>query len=74
MKTSKKILKKLNNDIQPLKPDSEEYNMIMEYVRNTHAETHDQYNLLVEDIYKVERKHQHASGKNHGRKLQTTLL
>jgi hypothetical protein len=43
--------------------------MIMEYVRNTHAETHDQYNLLVEDIYKVERKHQHASGKNHGRKL-----
>lgn len=43
--------RQLNTDLRVLEPDSEEYHMVEEYVRNTHAETHRQYGLEVEQIF-----------------------
>lgn len=45
----------LKTDIDILERDSEEFKIIQEYVRNTHAETHRSYELDIEDVYTVKR-------------------
>lgn len=47
---------KLNTDIEVLDEASEEFALIKKYVSNTHAATHSQYTLDIEDIFKVSRK------------------
>lgn len=47
--------KQLNTDIHPLDQQSEEFRLLEQYVRNTHAETHRNFELDIEDIFKVER-------------------
>ncbi|KAI0222771.1 Poly [ADP-ribose] polymerase 1 [Lamellibrachia satsuma] len=47
---------KLKTDLQPLDKESEEYKRLTEYVANTHASTHNQYGLNVQEIFKVERE------------------
>ncbi|XP_062619939.1 poly [ADP-ribose] polymerase 1-like [Saccostrea cucullata] len=47
--------KKLKTDMEPLDKSSEEFKRICEYVKNTHAATHNQYDLHVEEVFKVER-------------------
>lgn len=42
--------KKLKAEIAPLAKDTEEYKMLLEYTRNTHATTHTQYTLDVEQV------------------------
>jgi hypothetical protein len=39
-----------------VEPGTEEYNRIVNFLHNTHAKTHDQYDLTVEGIFKVEGK------------------
>lgn len=46
---------KLKTQIVPLDKDSSEYELLMKYVKNTHAATHSQYTLDVEQIFKVVR-------------------
>lgn len=46
----------LKTDMEPLDHKSEEFQLIQQYVVNTHAATHNQYSLEVVDIFKVERK------------------
>lgn len=46
----------LKNDIQPLEKKSEEFKLLEQYVKNTHAPTHTNYDLEVVDIFKVARK------------------
>lgn len=46
----------LKTDIVPLKKDSKEYELLLKYVKNTHAPTHTNYSLEVEEIFKVVRK------------------
>uniref|UniRef100_A0A1B6HKG9 Poly [ADP-ribose] polymerase n=2 Tax=Homalodisca liturata TaxID=320908 RepID=A0A1B6HKG9_9HEMI len=46
---------KLNADIEPLPRDSEEFTILEKYVKNTHAATHTQYSLQIEEIFKVKR-------------------
>lgn len=46
---------KLNADIQVLERDTEEFKNIEAYVKNTHGETHTQYNLEIADVFKVKR-------------------
>lgn len=46
----------LKTDIVPLDKSSNEHELLSNYVKNTHAPTHTNYNLDVEEIFKVVRK------------------
>lgn len=46
----------LKTELSPLDHATEEFNLINEYVQNTHAATHDQYSLEVLDVFKVNRQ------------------
>lgn len=48
--------KKLKTFIVPLEKTSDEFNRLVEFVKNTHASTHNQYDLIVEEIFKIERE------------------
>uniref|UniRef100_A0A336MUR8 Poly [ADP-ribose] polymerase n=2 Tax=Culicoides sonorensis TaxID=179676 RepID=A0A336MUR8_CULSO len=50
--------KQLKCDIAPLDKQSDEFKLLNKYVQNTHAETHNQYELEVLDIFKVARKNE----------------
>ncbi|KAL4838401.1 hypothetical protein H8958_012896 [Nasalis larvatus] len=45
---------KLKTDIKVVDRDSEEAEIIKKYVKNTHATTHNVYDLEVIDIFKIE--------------------
>ncbi|CAH2012006.1 unnamed protein product [Acanthoscelides obtectus] len=45
--------KTLNAEIQPLEKESEQFGIIQEYVKNTHAETHRSYELEIKDVFEV---------------------
>ncbi|KAM4860571.1 poly [ADP-ribose] polymerase 1 isoform 2-T2 [Thomomys bottae] len=47
---------KLKTDIQVVEKDSEEAEIIRKYVRNTHATTHNAYDLEVVDIFRIQRE------------------
>jgi len=46
---------KLETDLEVLAKDCKEYSLISDYVKNTHAETHSQYELEVLEVFKVNR-------------------
>ncbi|XP_055309208.1 poly [ADP-ribose] polymerase [Sitodiplosis mosellana] len=46
----------LKTDIVPINKTSDEYELLCRYVKNTHAPTHTNYSLEVEEIFKVVRK------------------
>lgn len=46
----------LKTDIQALPHDADEFRLLKQYVENTHAETHRNFDLEIEDIFKVARK------------------
>jgi len=50
--------KKLKSDIQPLNTKGSEFQMVKDYVKNTHAKTHSNYSLEVLDVFKLERGEQ----------------
>lgn len=47
--------KQLNTELQALKHDSSEFALLKKYVQNTHAATHSNFELEVEEIFKVDR-------------------
>jgi len=47
---------KLNTDLAILEKESDEFKILEEYVKNTHASTHTQYTLEIQEIFKVSRK------------------
>lgn len=51
---------KLNTEITPLEKQSEEFETIEKYVKNTHAATHSYYTLEIEEVFKVSRKEEAA--------------
>ena len=51
-----KHYKKLNTKIEELARDTKEFEMLQNYVKNTHASTHAHYKLNIENIFKVERE------------------
>ena len=65
--------KKLKCEMDILDHKSDEFKRILQYVANTHAATHSNYKLIVEDVFKVRRdgedKHYEAFKKLHNRKL-----
>ncbi|XP_074845976.1 poly [ADP-ribose] polymerase 1 [Carettochelys insculpta] len=50
---------KLKTDIKVIDKDSEEAKIIKQYVKNTHASTHNAYDLEVVDIFDIEREGEH---------------
>jgi poly [ADP-ribose] polymerase 1 len=46
----------LKAELAPLKHTSKEFKTIQEFVNNTHADTHNTYKLIVEDVFKVKRE------------------
>jgi hypothetical protein len=48
--------KKLRCEMEVLDETSDEYQILMEYIRNTHASTHDNYKLIVKSIIKLNRE------------------
>ncbi|CAH1792738.1 unnamed protein product [Owenia fusiformis] len=46
----------LKTKIEPLDHSSEEYQRLLQYVANTHATTHNMYDLEVQEIFKVQRE------------------
>ncbi|XP_026751130.1 poly [ADP-ribose] polymerase [Galleria mellonella] len=48
--------RKLKTEIVPLDVNSEEYQMISEYTKNTHAATHSSYKLQIQQVFKVVRE------------------
>lgn len=48
--------KQLKTDIDVLDKKSEEFKMIEQYVKNTHAATHSYYELEIEDVFVVKRQ------------------
>jgi hypothetical protein len=47
---------KLNTKIEVLDKTSEEFKILVKYVKNTHAETHNLFDLEIEAIFKIARK------------------
>lgn len=45
----------LNAKMEPLDCESEEFKLLVKYVKNSHSKLHDEYELKVEDIFKVAR-------------------
>lgn len=45
----------LKTDIGVLDRDSKEFKIIQDYVRNTHAQTHTNYSLEIEEVYTIKR-------------------
>ncbi|XP_066237502.1 poly [ADP-ribose] polymerase 1 [Saccopteryx leptura] len=64
---------KLKTDIKVVDKDSEEAKIIRKYVKNTHATTHNAYDLKVVEIFKIEREGENQRYKPfkqlHNRKL-----
>ncbi|XP_049283298.1 poly [ADP-ribose] polymerase [Anopheles funestus] len=46
----------LKTVIEPMARDSEEFGLLEQYVRNTHAETHTSYDLEIAEIFRIKRK------------------
>lgn len=51
-----KHYKKLNTKIEEVAFDSDEYNVLQQYITNTHAATHSHYKLKIVNAFRVERK------------------
>jgi len=66
--------KKLNTNITVLDKNSKEFSDIVKYVENTHAETHQHYKLIVEEVFKVERHGEAARYKSFKKLNNKTLL
>jgi len=47
---------KLHCKIDPIDENSEDYDVIMKYITNTHCSSHNYYTLNIEDAYKVSRE------------------
>lgn len=56
---------KLNAEISPLPRDTEEFAILEKYVKNTHAATHTQYSLVVEEVSLVSQDRLLSKAKSH---------
>jgi poly [ADP-ribose] polymerase 1 len=63
----------LKTDMEPMKHESDEFILLEKYVKNTHAATHEHYELEILEIFKIRRKNEERRYKPfkklHNRKL-----
>eukprot|EP00743_Colponemidia_sp_Colp-15_P000403 GILK01000464.1.p1 GENE.GILK01000464.1~~GILK01000464.1.p1 ORF type:complete len:683 (-),score=164.39 GILK01000464.1:174-2183(-) len=51
---------RLKTEMVPVDRTAEEFKVVQQYVKNTHAATHNQYSLEIEDLFKLEREGEEA--------------
>lgn len=51
--------RQLNTEIDVVDRNSEEFAIIEQYVKNTHAETHRNYTLVIEEVFTIKRQGEH---------------
>lgn len=59
----------LKCQLRPVDPTEDVYQMIDKYLQSTHATTHQQYKMQIEDIFEVDRDHEKASFQDLGNKM-----
>ncbi|CAK7346439.1 unnamed protein product [Dovyalis caffra] len=65
---------KLQCDISPLPHDSEDYQLIEKYLLTTHAPTHTDWSLQLEEVFSLERKGEFDRFAPHREKLKNRML
>lgn len=65
---------KLKNDIGVLDKNSEEYKIIEKYVKNTHAETHSQYELEIQEVFTLRRSGENSKYNKNAKQLPNKKL
>lgn len=66
--------KKLRCDIAPLPHDSEDYQLIEKYLHATHAPTHTDWSLELEEVFSLEREGEFDKFSSYQRKLKNRML
>ncbi|KAI0984775.1 hypothetical protein GJ496_007289 [Pomphorhynchus laevis] len=66
--------KRLSCNIQPICNTDEEFLLISKYLKNTHGITHNEYNLYIEDLYKVNRNGEQEAYKPFKEVLHNRML
>ncbi|CAK9212976.1 unnamed protein product [Sphagnum troendelagicum] len=66
--------KRLKCELEPLDADNAEHLMILQYVENTHAMTHDSYKLEVLEVFRVTRQGEEDCFETFGRSQNRMLL
>uniref|UniRef100_A0A6I9R1H2 Poly [ADP-ribose] polymerase n=1 Tax=Elaeis guineensis var. tenera TaxID=51953 RepID=A0A6I9R1H2_ELAGV len=66
--------KKLQCDITPLPHDSEDYKLVEKYLLNTHAPTHKEWSLELEEVFALEREGEYDKYTPYRDKLQNKML
>ncbi|CAL0310383.1 unnamed protein product [Lupinus luteus] len=66
--------KKLHCDIAPLPHDSEDYRLIEKFLHNTHAPTHTEWSLELEEVFALEREGELDSFAPYREKLGNRML
>ncbi|CAM8923131.1 unnamed protein product [Rhodiola kirilowii] len=66
--------KKLRCHIGPLPHDSEDYNLIEKYLINTHAPTHTEWSLELEEVFALEREGESDQFASYRDKLKNKML
>ena len=61
----------LHCTLNPLDHEDKEFVLVEKYVRQTHAKTHSQYNLQVEEVFQVERQGEREAFKDVGNRSVT---
>jgi len=65
---------KLKCGITPLDHKSEEWEIIQEYITNTHAKTHNKYGLTIKDIFEMDREGETERFKDYKKNKNRMLL
>lgn len=65
---------KLDCDLEPLDSNSEEVEMIKQYVRETHAATHNNYKLVVEQVFRLNKQSEQSRFAKYARNENRMLL
>ncbi|KAM6592239.1 hypothetical protein CsatA_014844 [Cannabis sativa] len=66
--------KKLRCDIDPIPRDSADYSLIEKYLLNTHAPTHTDWSLELEEVFSLEREGEHDKFAPYREKLGNKML
>ncbi|KMZ65271.1 Poly [ADP-ribose] polymerase 1 [Zostera marina] len=66
--------KKLNCDIVPISHNTEDYKLVKHYLQTTHAPTHKDWTLELEDVFALERKGEFDKYAAYRNKLQNKML
>ncbi|CAI9107673.1 OLC1v1007086C1 [Oldenlandia corymbosa var. corymbosa] len=65
---------KLRCQISPLSPNSEDYRLIEKYLHTTHAPTHTEWSLELEEVFALEREGEYDKYSPHRTKLGNKML